>query len=488
MDIFIISRYRVFVKVKEFLLGFAFFTLYPLTVWGISGIITKKTEKTEGGGGLDTLKRWVGYVAGARFGERRLDWVALGLAYLLPICGAIDGRLFTVAALLYLPIIVYVVLVDGLYLLYPVFFFFYSQLTVGGIVLFRLYTLAFMARTLLGIVVRFLRRERVSFSVPRTVFAAFLLLVALRYAFFGGFVKLGAVLDLCFLLCFALEYRRGEEGEKRFSLFCIFFVFGALLSCAVGLTLSSDGRYLATLNDPNYLGFYLNIAILTVFLHPFFGKLWLKLPILALLYSALIASESITGVICNGIAVLFCIAVSIFSGRFKLKYLVIPLVCGVVAVQFVYISQVHEWGMITEVSARVIEKLDALFLGDISGFTTSRSALWRINLEKFIGFDGLSGLFGGTLVSAVGRDTALFPQTSHQELLDALISCGAVGILIYLSSFAFATVEDAVNLRKTEKGGRGAAWVRIGIKLIWLFYAFGLTMFLNGRFFVPILI
>lgn len=427
-------------------------------------------------------------MADARFGERRLDWFVLGAAYLLPLIGMIDGRLFTVAALLYLPIILYVALADGLYLLYPVFFFFYSQLTLGGMVVFRLYTLAFMLRTAFGIFVRFLRRERLGFSVPRTVFAAFMLLVALRYAFWGGFVKLGAILDLFFLLCFALEYRRGEGGEKRFSLFCIFFVFGALLSCAAGLTLSADGRYLATLNDPNYLGFYLNIAILTAFLHPFFGRLWLKLPILAVLYAALIASESITGVICNGITVLFCIAVSVFSGGFKLKYLIIPLVCGVVAVQFVYVSQVHEWGMITDVSARVIEKLDALFLGDISGFTTSRSALWRINLEKLIGLDGLSGLFGGTLVSAVGRDAAMFPQTSHQELLDVLISCGAVGILIYLSSFVFVTVEDTVKLRKTEADVRRDAWIRIGIKLIWLFYAFGLTMFLNGRFFVPILI
>ena len=437
---------------------------------------------------MEAVKRIFGMTVGARFGQRRLDGAVLLLAYLLPLGGCLDGRLFTVAALCYLPIIIYAAFFDGLYLLYPVFFFFYGQLTVGGIVVFRLYTLAFMARTVYSISLRVGFRERLKLSVPRVVFAAFLLLVAFRYALFGGLVKLGAMLDLLFLLCFALESRADGEGEKRFSRFFVAFVFGTVLSCVVGVFLATEGRYLATLNDPNYLGFYLNIAILTVFLHPFFRRLLLKIPILTVLYAALIASESITGVICNGLVVLFCIAVSAFTGSFKLKYLVIPLVCGVVAVQFIYISQVHSWGMVTEVSARVIEKLDALFLGNLSGFTTARSALWQINLEKFIGFDGLDGLFGGALVSAVGRDAALFPQTSHQEFIDVLISVGAVGALIYLASFVMIIVGDTVDLRKTDTEGRSAAWVRIGIKLVWIFYAFGLTMFLNGRFFLPILI
>ncbi len=437
---------------------------------------------------MDSVKRIFGMTVGARFGERRLDGAVLLLAYLLPLGGCLDGRLFTVAALLYLPIIIYAAFFDGLYLLYPIFFFFYGQLTVGGVVLFRLYTLAFMARTVYSISLRVWRRESLGFSIPRIVFAAFMLLVALRYAFFGGLVKLGAILDLVFLLCFALESKSDGEGRERFSRFAVIFVFGAVLSCVVGGFLATEGRYLATLNDPNYLGFYLNIAILTAFLHPFFRRLWVKLPILLILYAALIASESITGVICNGLVVLFCVAVSAFTGRFKLKYLVIPMVCGVVAVQFIYISQVHSWGVVTDVSARVIEKLDALFLGNLSGFTTARSALWQINLEKFIGFSGLEGLFGGALVSAVGRDAALFPQTSHQEFIDVLISVGAVGALVYLASFIMIFVGDAVNLRKTDGEGRLMAWVRIGIKLVWIFYAFGLTMFLNGRFFLPILI
>ena len=468
----------------------AFFALYRLTVWRISGIITKESIFTRGGGGLDTVKRLCEKAVYGRFGQGKIDLPVMIVAYLLPFLGIIDGRLFAVAAVLYLPIIIYSALSGGLYLLYPVFFFFYGQLVIpGGIVLFRLYTLAFMARTVFMLVLRLWRRETLGFRFARIAFAAFLLLTALRYALFGGFIKLGAILDLCFLLCFATEAAEvGDGAWKRFSDFSVAFVFASLASCVVGVFVSSEGRYLATLNDPNYLGFYLNIAILTVFLHPFFGRLWVKLPILGVLYCALIASESITGVICNAAVVVFCIATSAFMGRFKLKYLIIPLICGVVALQLVFVSQSHDWGALTVASARVIDKLEALFIGDLSEFTTARSSLWRINLEKYIGFDFWESLFGGTAVSAVGRDTVLFPQTSHQELLDVLLSTGALGLTVYLALFIVIFVGDAVNLRKMPVNDRSAAWMRIGIKLIWLFYAFGLTMFLNGRFFVPLLV
>lgn len=438
---------------------------------------------------MHAIKRLIDCAICGRFGQRRIDRYVLVSAYLLPLLGALDGRLFTVAALLYLPIIIYAAFFDWLYLIYPVFFFFYSQLSIGGIVIFRLYTLAFMARAVFGIALRLWRREPLKLNIPRIAFALFLLTVGLRYAIFGGFVKLGAILDLFFLLCFTMEARDGEDGECRFSRFTVAFVFGALTSCTVGISLAGDGgRYLATLGDPNYLGFYLNIAILIAFLHPFFKRIWVKIPVLVVLYTALVASESITGVICNGAVVLFCIAVSLITGRFKLKYLVLPLICGVVAVQTVYVSQVHEWGMISEVSARVIGKLDALFVGDISGFTTARSTLWRINLEKYVSFGGLKGLFGGAPVSAVGRDAALFPQTSHQELIDVLISTGALGLALYLASYVFVFAIDAVNLRKSRVQSKALHWMRIGIKLVWLFYAFGLTMFLGAGFFVPILI
>jgi len=47
--------------------------------------------------------------------------------------------------------------------------------------------------------------------------------------------------------------------------------------------------------------------------------------------------------------------------------------------------------------------------------------------------------------------------------------------------------EDAVNLRKNDRELKAVSCIRLGIKLIWLFYALGLTMFLNGRFYVPLL-
>jgi len=439
---------------------------------------------------VELAKRFFYSALNGSFGQRRLDRYVIIAAYLLPICGIVNDSFFTVAAIFYLPIIFYAAFFNWLYLLYPLFFFFYNQLVIGGIVVFRLYTLLFIMRSAFGIAWHLLRREEMGIRFSPTLFASFLLLVALRYALFGGFVQLGAVIDLCFLLLFAAETHGAEGVNRRFSGFAIAFVFAALLSCIVGVFTvhdGGDGRFLATLNDPNYLGFYLNIAILIVYLQPFFKHLWAKLPILAVLYAALIASESITGIIASALVALFCIISAAIYGRFRLKYLIIPMIITIIAVQFVYISQLHDWGMISEFSARVRGKLDALFIGNLSKFTTERSALWRINFEKFLGFDLWEALFGGSFVSAVGRDAVLFPQTSHQEFLDVLLSCGLLGLTVYISAFLFLMAEDAVNLRKNDRELKAVSCIRLGIKLIWLFYALGLTMFLNGRFYVPLL-
>ena len=269
-------------------------------------------------------------------------------------------------------------------------------------------------------------------------------------------------------------------------------VFAAIASCTVGFFLSraggEEGRFLATLNDPNYLGFYVNIAIMTVFLHPFFKRTWVKLPLLAVLYVTLIASESITGVICNAFLVLFCLIATVVTGKFKLKYAVILLVGAVIAVQVVFISQVNDWGIVSSASARVYDKVIALVEGNLSEFTTARSSLWKINLEKAICGGVGSILFGGELVSAVSRNPVLFPQTSHEEFIDVFISSGAVGLIAYLLCVVAVICFDTKMIKAADTDSRGLACLRLGIKLIWLFYAFGLTMFLNSRFFIPFLI
>lgn len=425
---------------------------------------------------LDSVRR-------RRFGQSRLDKLILSAAYLLPAMGAIDKRFFTAAAILYLPIIIYMAFSDGLYCLYPILFFFYSQLVAPfGIVVFRIYTLVFILRTVYLILAREIRTVNVS----KAVLAVFMLLTALRYMLFGGLVTIGVIIDLTFALCFSLEMGSGSE---RYSEFSKLFVFAAVISCIIGAFPSvgaSEGtRYLATLNDPNYLGFFLNIAIITVFLHPFFKKIYIKLPLLAVLYTALVASESITGVIGNALVLIFCVIALTAMGRLKLKYLAaLTLVIGV-AVQIVCISQVKDWGIVTSASERVLTKIDALFLGDISGFTTSRSALWLINLEKLMARGGLSLVFGGGLVSAVGRDAALFPQTSHEEFIDVLISAGVIGAAVYILAVVFIFSEDIAKLRAER---RSEGWMRLGVKLIWLFYALGLTMFMNAGLYIPFIV
>ena len=425
-----------------------------------------------------------------RFGDFWLDRLVFFAAYVLPLAGIVSSRLFTLAALAYLPLMGYMALTGGLYLLYPPLFFFYEQLVAPfGIVVYRAFTLVFILRVVVLAAIKLIKKQPLGLRFSRAGIGILMLAVVLRYTVAGAELGIGVFIDLVFLCFFAME--TGGDTEK-FRGFTVSFVFAAIASCVVGVFLKTadadGGRYLATLNDPNYLGFYINIAILTVFLHPAFRRIWIKLPLLAVLYATLIASESITGVICNAFLLMFCMIATAMMGRFKLKYLVILLVFAVVAMQIVFISQVNDWGIVSSASARVHEKVEALLGGNLSGFTTARSSLWRINLEKAICGDFGSILFGGELVSAVSRNSVLFSQTSHEEFIDVFISSGIIGLTAYLVCVVAVICSDVKMIKSADRDSRGLACLRLGIKLVWIFYALGLTMFLNSRFFIPFLI
>jgi len=431
---------------------------------------------------VTVIKKLSDLVVNGRLGMRRVDMPLLAAAYLLPCLGALHPMMFTVAAVLCAVIIGYFFFSDGLYALYPLVFFFYGQLILpGGIVLYRLYTLLFIARFVYVLTVK----RRFKADYPRMALALFMLAVAFRFVISGDIAG-GALIDLLFTFCFVVEL---SQNKNAFMVLLKWFVFAAAVACAVGVFIRSDGdgRFLATLNDPNYLGFYLNIAIFTVFLHPFFRKLYFKLPLLFVLYASLIASRSITGLGCNLVLLLLVGAFLVKKKRLKLKYVGLITVFICITVQIISVSQVKSWGMISSFSGRLIAKLGELISEDIAGFTSSRSALWKINSEKFFSLPAVTQIFGGGPCSAVGRNGILFEQTSHQEFIDVMITAGVVGFFIFTVLVACIVIRDVALLFKSGSD-KSEAVLRVGIKLIWLFYALGLTMFLNSRFYIPFLI
>ncbi|MBQ9117435.1 MAG: hypothetical protein IJY04_10460 [Clostridia bacterium] len=416
-----------------------------------------------------------------------LEWIMLALAYFLPVIASTDKRLLTLVSVLYLGIIAYFAFSERFFLLYPILFFFYEYLVApGGIVVYRFFTVIFILRFIylhFGVGIRNLSRAR-------TAIALFLLLTAVSYFLRDGSVTVGALIDLLFLLLFTCET---AEENSRFSPFAISMVLATCAACVSGFiadseilnALGGDDRFLATLNDPNYLGFYLNTAILIVILHPFFKKLLLKLPTLTLLYISMVATESMTGFICNAIVLIFCVVILASEGKFKLRYAVAVTVTFAVALQIVLLAAMNDWGIISSASARFTEKLSQLISGDLSSFTTSRSDIWKINLRQFLYQDTADIIFGDNLLSAIGRNATLYHETSHQEFIDVLISTGVVGFFIFLVLIA-AFISN--NLSEVRREHSSDARIRLGIKLIWAFYALALTMFLKSGFYIIFLL
>ncbi|MBR2461214.1 MAG: hypothetical protein IKB34_08315 [Clostridia bacterium] len=415
-----------------------------------------------------------------------LDGVLLCVAYFLPLLAVKDQNVLTAVSLLYLCFFVYFAFSDWFCAFYPILFFFYDYLVApGDIVVYRVYTVIFLLRF---VYIHFGRGIK-NLSLSRIGLALFMLGYAAFFFVSGRAVGIGVLIDLIFMLSFICEIR---ESSEAFSGFCIAFVAAAAVSGAVGFFLDRsdaasllNNRYLATLNDPNYLGFYINVGIIIVFLHPFFKRLIFKLPALAVLYLVLLASESMTGVICNVLIVLFCALSLAFMKRLKLRYMLTLVLVFVVAIQMLLLASSNDWGILTSASQRILTKLEEFASGNIEAFTTTRSLLWDINIEKFLSLSEWEVIFGGSFLSAVGRDTMFFEQTSHQEFLDVLICTGAVGLIVYLMTVVFALSGD---IAKLCRDGEELDWIRLGVKLIWLFYAFGLTMFLNSRFYILFLL
>ncbi len=419
-----------------------------------------------------------------------LNRALLVIFYLLPLgCGIIDGGYLSALSVIYILGIVYFSFYKEFVCLYPLFFLFYSQLIApGGIVVYRVYTIVFIIRTLLSLV-----RRRPSLSLARGGILLLLALSALVLRIYGYPLALGAAIDICFACCFLFSFD-GDDGTV--SEFFVFFTFGVVISAVSGFLLSSISdviasengadvlRYSGTLEDPNYFGFFLNAAIAVVFLHPFFKRLPFKLVSLCVLFLAILASGSTTALLCSIFTVAVCSVFLMRMKRFKLGVAVTVIVIAVIAIQLLMLAQDSEWTFISTASARWQEKLGNIASGDLSEFTTLRVDIWKENLQKFSEQSVFQKLFGGNYITAVGYDESRFTSVSHQEYLDIMLCMGVFGLMFFLCCTFFTLREAFSNIKRAPEIGS----IRVVFKLIWLFYGFVITMFLNTRFYILFLI
>ena len=423
--------------------------------------------------------------------KKRIDIGLLAVFYLLPLLGVIKESCFALVSLLLLVLIAYFAFTEHFFSLYPLLFFFYEYLVgPGNIVVYRAYTLVFIARFAFLAVLTFLRGGKLYFSIPRSALLLSLFLCLAVGASGGWISPLGSVIDLVFTFCYFSGMREESGEERRYSEFCVFFVIAAMLSAVSGFFLGDaissllvggiDDRYTATLEDPNYLGFYLNVAIAIVLLHPFFKNLLLKLPCLAVLYVALVASASITGILCNAVTLLFCFVCLIIMRKMDMKKLGSVLLCGAGAGTLCVIATKKSWGSFSQTALRILEKAENVIVGDLSELTTNRVDLWQRHLRLYFEQPYVNQLFGGTFSSALGVNKDIFKYATHQEFISVMLTLGLVGLAFY-SVFLVSAIAEDVRRNTVSKEN---ACIRLSMNVIWLVYACATTLLLNTRFYI----
>ncbi|XKE93987.1 hypothetical protein LG326_12515 [Metaplanococcus flavidus] len=404
----------------------------------------------------------------------------LSLGYISALFTYFEGAFTYGASLIVLISIVLLFKEKEFYLFTPLFIFFYSQLIIpGDISVFRIYTVLFFIKIAMQTKVSLNK----SLAVPLVLIIFYALLVI---AFYNFRFALMTIVDTSFIVLYISVFLK---GKANFNTFFKFYAYAAVLSIAYGaLKLGGQittsvylngawveiSRFLGTFGDPNYFGFFTNIAIFSVLILTNMNKVK-RILILIILYAALIASVSITAILCNGMGLLLYFLLMKGFG----KKMVI-LFASFLSVFFLY--QLSLSGKLPILSNALI-RIESMKLGvndgAFSNLTSNRTTIWKDHLNYFADQPNFNILFGGNFITDGGFNETLFSMVSHQVFIDMLLNFGLMGTLIFI---CFILFKINSHFRGYYKVKHEHFLLLILIKFIWLFYAFGLSMFPSWTF------
>ena len=364
-----------------------------------------------------------------------------------------------------------------LYLGFP-FVLFYNSVygLVAGVSVWRIYTLLLLLQIMLRLFSGV--TARLKYLPPLLIYVLFLILVMMpnnpREAIF-------LILDVVGCLGIALELYADADALKQFfrvyAFVCLIsFLTGAVIGNKIGNEYTYF-RFMATFEDPNYMGFFFTLAIFGIVSLKLFKPLWRALIVIAL-YAMMLASLSITAIVVNVLLWIFYLA---FTRRLRFSTAVVAAL-GVVAFALLYSYGLEnpETPIVGDLASRIEEKLQSLSSGDLDDVTTGRTNLSGYNLDYFAHSPIWKMLIGGTSVNC----RYLHPDlhgVSHNEYVDLLLNVGVVGALMMIAFFVGAYLGHVREYRRTKQN---SDLCLVMVKTAWLVYAFTLTMFLDFRFMV----
>lgn len=431
---------------------------------------------------MDQAKEWKKYFTRSN--------ILLGTATVLPLTLAFFPGLSTLVAIAIAVISLLLITEDAFYLIFVVTLFFYSQLVLpGGLALYRFFNY------LLLIKISF---DYKKLSLNYFIIAPFFVLVVYcGVALIPQLGRLGISTLADVILVFLLTGRILKDKEL-FRKFCVVFIASAMVSgfygilgghvfeyvadYRTGIWAEYVTRYLGSFVDPNYAGFFFNLALFMLFSLKTKRSWKVKIPAAAVLTYFLFATVSISAMIC------FFTTFTLFAFlKWPGKAVPIVLALFFATVGFYGAAKtipfLSELPVVSNLITRVDSQLGFIEEGDTAKATSDRSETWGSYWEYFQSQTTAQKLFGGNLVMAsyldpeFQREMVGFP---HQAYIGLLLNVGVIGTVILLLGLFLKVVSYFLEYLKQRED---IYLILIVATYMWVFFGMGIDFFLDWKFF-----
>lgn len=301
---------------------------------------------------------------------------------------------------------------------------------------------------------------------------------------------IGYMLDSAVIIILALRISHDDKLKNQL---CPVIVCSAVLSGIYGyvagniFNYGAEGntivRYMASFNDPNYASFFFNFAIFIVLTNGMFKKLYVKIPLMIVLYYFLVASGSMSGLIFN---ILGIIIFTIFKYRVKmvLGLLIAAIIGGGVVFMIMKIPKLANLPVIVNLETRISRQfLDNEDI-NMSDATSGRETQWEVYWDYFKRQELENKLFGGNIIMSYSIDQNLkekYGNPPHQAYLSFILDFGLVGGVIMILFFVIKLINTFVVMCRTESSMNLLLFL---IACMWLFYGMGFDYFGDWRFMI----
>lgn len=388
-----------------------------------------------------------------------------------------------------LPIIIYLAWTDEGYLIFPIMIFYYNQLGLFmGISVYRLYSLIFISSLLLKR--QLVIKKNTSTFAILIVFLIYEVLIMLRKSPQIAFFSFIDLLSVCLLVTKCLN--DSIKLKKFFKIFVVVAVLAIITGLIVGNsaevawansnTVINLSRFQATFEDPNYMGYFYNVAIFSVIILKPFKKI-INIVLVLIFTVVILSTSSVTAIIGN---IVFWLVYLVIMKKVSFKVCII-LVCLVLISVFLYNYGLNnfETPIIGQLSFRINEKLSALFLKKWDTVTTNRSSLLELHKEIYTKQNIFKQLFGGNIVSTYLVDLTGTVSVAHNDYIDTLLNVGLIGGSVLFFACIYQTVIHIISFKRTRDEFFIFKFLH---KCIWFYYLTTLTVFLDFRFMIGLFI